>query len=159
MWGVDLFSLVWIYCLSACRSLSCCPSCPLADSAPAGHFLTPSLHNWTVFSYSFCASISCVSAFQVVIFKGYLGTYEDLLPPFPHFLLIKIDWSWSCGRWSLEVTSISGTLFFTGQFSRKAFQTDPYASQKAKVHWSGLLDSFKITTLQLLLENLAFPAH
>lgn len=52
MSAAGLFALVWLPCLSVCRSLSLCPSCPLPDSAPVGHFPTPSLHNWTVFLYS-----------------------------------------------------------------------------------------------------------
>lgn len=90
-----------------------------------------------IFCVMWPCSISCVSAFQVWIFKGYLGVYEGLLPPLPDFLLPRIDPSWSCRRWSLKITSSSGTLFSTGQFSRKAFQTDSCAGQnKAKVHWN-----------------------
>lgn len=131
MSAVGLFSLVLLYCSSICRSLSCCPSCPLPDSAPVGHFLTSSLHNWTVlFLWCDPASTSCMSAFQVWIFKGYLGIYEGLLPLLPDFLHIRFDLSWSCRKWSLKITSSSGSSALTGQFPRRAFQTDPCASQK-----------------------------
>lgn len=126
MSAVGLFSLVLLYCSSICRSLSCCPSCPLPDSAPVGHFLTSSLHNWTVlFLWCDPASTSCMSAFQVWICKGYLGIYEGLLPPLPDFLHIRFDLSWSCRKWSLKITSSSGTLYSYRAVSQKSLPNRP----------------------------------
>lgn len=149
--------------LICCRSLSCCPSCPLPDSAPAGHFLTLSLHNWTVFLYSFCVMWSCFHFFCICfffgIFKGYLDIYEGLLPP----CLISYS-SGSIvigpignGPWKspalLELSSLQDS------FPEEPSKQTPMQARRQKITGVVCLMASRVTTLYSFSENLAFPAH